>query len=190
MIHAHERFVRSKRAHFGQPRERSRTRSAISPMLARTDKVNRSMSSEVKLEAIVRIQRSDLLSRTRAFYSSAAIKSQRVKIWLLSFRHRSSRKLQKTNYFSLFIWEVFLNCLRIFKTWNRSNFACWRIELLFCVRETWNLKHTNGKGTSLCILERVWNSFCEVSDVSEGTIALIDKPVFTKKNMQKYRPIS
>lgn len=58
----------------------------ISPY-SRTDKVNRSMSSGIKLEAIVQYSRSELLSRTRAFYSSAAMKLPRVEIRFPFFRH-------------------------------------------------------------------------------------------------------
>lgn len=60
-------------------------RPVISPY-SLADKVNRSMSSGIKLEAIVQYSRSELLSRTRAFYSSA-MKPPRVEIRFPFFRH-------------------------------------------------------------------------------------------------------
>lgn len=91
MIYVVRSITRLERIHFGRPVRLTSNFSWIGdlwfPQRSRTDKVNRSMSSGVKLEAIVQYPRSDLLSRTRAFYSSAAMKSLRVEIRFPSFRH-------------------------------------------------------------------------------------------------------
>lgn len=81
---------------------------------------------------------------------------------------------------------MFLNRILDCKgAWNKSNFACWRIEeLLFCVRETWNLKHINRKGTSLHILERVWNSFCMLRRIRRN-YSSNRQPVFTELKYAK-----
>lgn len=95
-------FARLKYAYFGQAISRytSRAISRIGNLrflrCSRTDKVNRSMSSGVKLEAIVRYPRSDLLSRTRAFYLSVAMKSQ-PRVEYLDFHYWRSTNILVVN---------------------------------------------------------------------------------------------